>query len=67
MHLESIEDQVVNIDGVERAFVRGERIHSESSYKYERAEFEAMLRSAGFDNIQCWSNAEQAFWVFYAS
>ena len=67
MHLESVEDQVVSIDGEERTFARGERIHSESSYKYERAEFEAMLRSAGFNDVRCWSNTEQAFWVFYAS
>ena len=66
MHLEAIEDQVVNFDSSARAFVAGERIHSESSYKYERAEFEAVLRAAGFDDIHCWSNAERAFWVFYA-
>lgn len=66
MHLESTVAQSVDIDGVPRHFACGERIHSESSYKYSRAEFEAMLRSAGFDRITVWSNDEQAFWVFYA-
>jgi dimethylhistidine N-methyltransferase len=67
MHLEATQHQDIVIDGVVRTFKRGERIHSESSYKYERSEFEALLRQAGFREIQCWSNAEQAFWVFYAS
>ena len=66
MHLEATADQTVLIDGVARTYKRGERIHSESSYKYERAEFEALLRAAGFENIQCWSDGAQAFWVFYA-
>ncbi|HEX9390173.1 MAG TPA: L-histidine N(alpha)-methyltransferase [Usitatibacteraceae bacterium] len=66
MHLEATEDQIVTIDGVARRFTRGERIHSESSYKYARDEFEVLLRSAGFNDIRCWSDAAQAFWVFYA-
>ncbi len=67
MHLEATQDQAVVIDGIERRFAQGERIHSENSYKYARDEFEALLRSAGFGEIQCWSNAANAFWVFYAN
>ncbi len=67
MHLESLKPQVVNIDGVTRSFAIGERIHSENSYKYSQAEFEAMLREAGFNNVRVWTNPSQAFWVFWAS
>ena len=67
MHLESTVEQSVMIDGVARRFRAGERIHSESSYKYARDEFEAMLHEAGFSEITVWTDADQAFWVFYAS
>ncbi len=67
MHLESLAIQQVNIDGVARTFAAGERIHSENSYKYSQAEFEAMLREAGFNNVRVWTNPSQAFWVFWAS
>jgi len=66
MHLESLQDQEVRIGQGQRRFAKGERIHSENSYKYERTEFEAMLRTAGFHDIQCWSNEAKAFWVFFA-
>ena len=67
MHLESLESQQVNLDGVARSFAAGERIHSENSYKYSQAEFEAMLREAGFTNVRVWTNPDNAFWVFWAS
>ena len=67
MHLESLETQQVNIDGVARSFAVGERIHSENSYKYSQAEFESMLREAGFINVRVWTDPQQAFWVFWAS
>jgi len=66
MHLESLEDQQVRIGDTLRRFAAGERIHSENSYKYERREFEDMLRTAGFRDIRCWSNEANAFWVFFA-
>ena len=66
MHLESLLEQQVMIGGKVRVFAQGERIHSENSYKYSRQQFEAMLREAGFSDIGVWTNAEQAFWVFYA-
>lgn len=66
MHLESAIEQTVAIDGQSRRFQAGERIHSESSYKYSRDEFEAMLHDAGFSEISMWTDAESAFWVFYA-
>jgi dimethylhistidine N-methyltransferase len=66
MHLEAIRDVSVRLDGVDRLFAKGERIHSENSYKYHRAEFEVLLREAGFAGIDCWTDDEIAFWVFCA-
>jgi dimethylhistidine N-methyltransferase len=66
MHLEAIEDQAVQIDGAARKFSKGERIHSENSYKYSEPEFRALLNEAGFANVRVWTNAANAFWVFYA-
>lgn len=67
MHLESRCAQRVMIGGVPRDFMNGERIHSENSYKYDRDEFVGMLKAAGFDNVNVWTDAERAFWVMYAS
>ena len=66
MHLEAIRAVEVNLDGVSRHFAAGERIHSENSYKYHRAEFEALLGAAGFTETLCWTDNEEAYWVFCA-
>lgn len=49
MHLESSVDQVVPIDdlGLEVAFEANERIHTESSYKYDTARLDRMFSQAG--------------------
>lgn len=49
MHLESTVEQTVSIDrlGVEVSFARGERIHTESSVKYDPAMVEELCRAAG--------------------
>jgi dimethylhistidine N-methyltransferase len=66
MHLESAHDQSVMIGETLRVFARGERIHSENSYKYSRDQFESMLGEAGFSDIQVWTDNAGAFWVFHA-
>ena len=66
MHLESVIDQNVMIDGHARGFAKGERIHSENSYKYTQTEFDSMLREAGFSDISVWTDSAKTFWVFYA-
>ncbi len=67
MHLQSTVEQFVRIDGNVRRFAAGERIHSESSYKYSQEEFAELLKSAGFGNVKAWSNDQREFWVFYAN
>jgi dimethylhistidine N-methyltransferase len=66
MHLEARRDVIVAIDGSPRIFNAGDRIHSENSYKYSREEFEDILQRAGFAVTQCWTDANTAFWVFFA-
>jgi dimethylhistidine N-methyltransferase len=66
MHLEALSAQSVQIDGHERAFDAGERIHTENSYKYEPEEFAGMLRRAGFSEISLWQDDARDFAVFHA-
>jgi dimethylhistidine N-methyltransferase len=67
MHLESRREQVVHIDGRERVFREGERIHTENSYKYHAAEFEALLREAGFAAIRRWEAPPGGYFLFHAA
>jgi dimethylhistidine N-methyltransferase len=66
MHLEAARDQVVRLGESNRRFARGERIHTENSYKYGRGEFEALLRRAGFETIRTWASPGDGYFVFYA-
>lgn len=63
MHLESVTGQVVPIDGLAmRVRLRaGERIHTESSVKYDEAMVDTMLRRAGFWRVQTWIDREGQF------
>jgi dimethylhistidine N-methyltransferase len=67
MHLEAIGDQDVTIDGAVRRFHARERIHTENSYKYTPAGFDALLRSAGFTRTAHWLDDAGAFAVFHAA
>ena len=67
MHLESVREQAVMLDGRERRFRRGERIHTENSYKYTPAEFETILAEAGFATIRRWDAEKFAYSVFHAA
>ena len=66
MHLEAVRDVTLSWAGGECRLSAGERIHTENSYKYEVADFEALLGSAGFHQIRSWSDPEQTFSVFHA-
>jgi dimethylhistidine N-methyltransferase len=67
MHLEATRDFGVSLGGERRVFARGERIHTENSYKYDPAEFEALLAEAGFGNVRMWRAASEAYYVFLAN
>ncbi|NEV61466.1 L-histidine N(alpha)-methyltransferase [Thiorhodococcus minor] len=63
MHLESLCDQSVRIAGREIPFKQGETIHTECSYKYSIADFQALARDAGFEAEEVWTDSEQLFSV----
>ena len=67
MHLESLRDQSVDLAGRPRRFARGERIHTENSYKYAPEEFAALLQEAGFASVRRWDAAGGGYYVFFAS
>jgi len=67
MHLEARRDTAVHVDGRERVFLAGERIHTENSYKYHAAEFEAILGEAGFATIRRWDAPAGGYFVFHAA
>ena len=54
MHLEARCALTVQWPGGARSFAAGERIHTENSYKWQRADFESLLRDAGFRGLQTW-------------
>jgi L-histidine N-alpha-methyltransferase len=66
MHLESLREQSVELGSGERRFAKGERIHTENSYKYAAGEFEALLREAGFGSVRRWDSADGGYYVYYA-
>ena len=66
MHLEATCDVVVQWAGNTRRFASGERIHTESSYKYTLPSMTTLLQQAGFTNVQHWTDAQGWFGVFWA-
>ena len=67
MHLQAQCDLTVYWPGGERAFRAGERIHTESSYKYSVEAMTALLRRAGFAQVEHWTDARTWFAVFWAA
>jgi dimethylhistidine N-methyltransferase len=67
MHLEALADQVVTLGKERRDFRRGERIHTENSYKYDAPEFRQLLDAAGFADVRTWSAGDGGYHIFYAA
>ncbi len=66
MHLQARTRQLVDFNGGPRSFEAGERIHTENSYKWQRSDFEALLRDAGFARVQTWTDAQGWYAVMLA-
>jgi dimethylhistidine N-methyltransferase len=64
MHLVSRSAQTVHIDGRPFAFSAGESLHTENSYKFTRAGFEALANSAGWRLERSWVSPAPEFAVF---
>jgi L-histidine N-alpha-methyltransferase len=65
IYIESLVDQLVHIAGHGFRLTEGERIHTEYSYKYAIGEFRALARRAGWQPLDCWTDAENLFSVHY--
>jgi dimethylhistidine N-methyltransferase len=66
MHLEARHALTVRWPGGERPFAAGERIHTENAYKWAPGDFEALLRDAGWRQVQRWTDPQGWFGVYTA-
>lgn len=66
MHLEALCDLTVRWPDNERRFAKGERIHTENSYKYTLESITALLKDAGFSHVQHWTDPKNWFAVLWA-
>ncbi|TDK68491.1 L-histidine N(alpha)-methyltransferase [Sapientia aquatica] len=66
LYLEALDDVRVQWPNNVRTFKKGERIHTENSHKYTIESIKQLLRSAGFESIQIWTDAKKYFAVIYA-
>jgi len=61
MHLVSLGAQTVNVGDHRFGFAAGESIHTENSYKYSIAEFQALAAQAGFRGARVWTDRRGLF------
>jgi dimethylhistidine N-methyltransferase len=66
MHLQAERTVRVTWPGGGRTFGRGDRIHTENSYKYTVPGFRALLADAGLRTVGHWTDAQQWFAFFVA-
>ena len=66
MHLEAREALTVTWPGGSRRFTRGERIHTENSYKYRPQAIAGLLEQSGFGMVKMWTDPQQWFALVYA-
>lgn len=68
IYLESCEDQVVHVDllNLSVPFDKGERIHTENSYKYRIEGVQQMLAETGFELAHTWCDPQGWFAVHLA-
>ncbi|HEY5071192.1 MAG TPA: ergothioneine biosynthesis protein EgtB [Caulobacteraceae bacterium] len=64
MHLRARRSHRVRAAGLETAFVAGETIHTENSYKFTKEGFAALAARAGWNVAQCWTSPPPRFAVF---
>jgi dimethylhistidine N-methyltransferase len=61
MHLVSLAAQTVNVGDHRFGFGAGESIHTENSYKYSIAEFQALAARAGWRPMKIWTDRQGLF------
>ncbi|HEX5125220.1 MAG TPA: L-histidine N(alpha)-methyltransferase [Rhodocyclaceae bacterium] len=63
MHLVSTKNQWAEVSGRPFRLQAGESIHTENSYKYSVNDFRVLARSAGWANLNTWTDSESLFAV----
>lgn len=68
MHLQSMTEQTVWVQDLERAFYfsRGERLHTENSYKFSATTIASLLRRTGLHFEKTWMDPKEWFSVVLA-
>jgi dimethylhistidine N-methyltransferase len=61
MHLRSVENQTVSVEGMDFDFQRDETIWTESCHKYKRYDAPQMAARTGFQCVDQWVDSEWAF------
>ncbi len=61
MHLVASKDQTVTIDGHRFAFVAGETIHTESSYKFDESRLKTLACTGGWSIERLWTTPDCPF------
>lgn len=65
MHLKSLKDQSVPIQGLTIDLSEGETIHTENSYKYQIEEFQGLAQGAGWQSNSVWTDPDRLFSLQY--
>lgn len=65
MHLISLKEQVVTVNGTAFDFKRDESIHTENSHKYDIEEFHTIGRETGFEPDRTWTDNNNLFSIHY--
>ncbi len=67
MYLEAERDVLVAWCDGSRRFRRGDRVHTENSYKYLLGDFKHLLLDAGFGRVTAWTDEREWFALCHAS
>ncbi len=67
MHLVSAVEQSVQVNGTRIDFDKGERLHTENSYKYTIDDFADLAAGAGLSLEQTWTDKDELFSVHYVA
>ncbi|MBS0219571.1 MAG: L-histidine N(alpha)-methyltransferase [Proteobacteria bacterium] len=65
IYFRSLAEQSVTVAGRSFAFVEGERVHTEYSYKYDIPQLETLGRTAGLQVTRIWTDPDRLFAVVY--
>mgnify|MGYP005667016923 CR=1 FL=1 len=66
LYLEALEKVTITWPGHSRVLNKGELIHTENSHKYTTDSISKLLKNAGFESTQIWTDPKNYFAVIYA-